>query len=383
MYLLILVLAAVLRLTGLGDRPMHTDEAVQGMKTGLLLETGEYRYDREEYHGPALPYLTIPVAWMAGERSLDDLDETTLRMVPALFGILSVLILLLLVRDLGWPLVLLAGLITALSPALSYYSRYYIHETLMAFFTLGFLTGLIRSFSSPHRGWMVVSGIFLGLMVSTKETWVIHLGTLAISGLVTWWILPAGHSFKVRARHFSWQHPALVAGPALLIPLLLYSSFLGNIKGIGDALLTFATYVRRAAGDPDHLHSFGFYLGKLAFARGPDGMIWSELWIMLAAMAGCLLVFLRRSWSDAAGGAMLLVAIFALLLALVYAVIPYKTPWILVNFYLVWMIPAASGLLSLSQDQAGAGKGRSHFFVRIPGSCLRVAGLENHRDLQH
>ena len=47
-------------------RPMHHDEANQAVRFGRLLETGEYRYDRRDHHGPTLYYLTLPVAWLRG-----------------------------------------------------------------------------------------------------------------------------------------------------------------------------------------------------------------------------------------------------------------------------------------------------------------------------
>ncbi|HEO71677.1 MAG TPA: hypothetical protein ENN80_10485, partial [Candidatus Hydrogenedentes bacterium] len=47
--------AAALRFPLLEMRPLHTDEAVHAIKTGTLLETGQYDYDRSEYHGPT-PY---------------------------------------------------------------------------------------------------------------------------------------------------------------------------------------------------------------------------------------------------------------------------------------------------------------------------------------
>jgi predicted membrane-bound mannosyltransferase len=39
-------------------RPMHTDEAVDAIKFGALLEKGSYIYDPAEYHGPTLNYFT-------------------------------------------------------------------------------------------------------------------------------------------------------------------------------------------------------------------------------------------------------------------------------------------------------------------------------------
>jgi predicted membrane-bound mannosyltransferase len=83
----LVVLGALLfRLPSLGLRPMHHDEANQAMKFGTLLETGEYRYDPADHHGPSLYYLTWVLAKTLGRTTTASLDEAMLRLLPALFG---------------------------------------------------------------------------------------------------------------------------------------------------------------------------------------------------------------------------------------------------------------------------------------------------------
>ena len=79
---LVVLGALLLRLPGLDLRPMHHDEANQAVRFGQLLETGDYRYDRYDHHGPTLYYLTLPAAWVRGQTTLASLDEWTLRVVP-------------------------------------------------------------------------------------------------------------------------------------------------------------------------------------------------------------------------------------------------------------------------------------------------------------
>ena len=112
-----LVAGALLRLPRLDLRPMHTDEAVHAVKFGILLETGAYRYDRNEYHGPTLNYFTLLPAWLASEKKLAQVTEVTLRIIPALFG-LCLILLLPLVWDIGLESVACAALLTACSPAM-------------------------------------------------------------------------------------------------------------------------------------------------------------------------------------------------------------------------------------------------------------------------
>ena len=52
--LIILVLAGgfLLRFTGLGNRPMHTDEAVNAYQVGKILQGEAFLYDSKDHHGP-------------------------------------------------------------------------------------------------------------------------------------------------------------------------------------------------------------------------------------------------------------------------------------------------------------------------------------------
>ena len=55
----LMVVALAFRLPMLNNRPMHTDEAVNAIKFGTLLEQNRYEYDPGDYHGPTLNYLTL------------------------------------------------------------------------------------------------------------------------------------------------------------------------------------------------------------------------------------------------------------------------------------------------------------------------------------
>ena len=60
--ILILGAGAALRLPQLGLKPMHTDEAVQADILMEARESGRYRYDPTEYHGPTLPLFSPSAA---------------------------------------------------------------------------------------------------------------------------------------------------------------------------------------------------------------------------------------------------------------------------------------------------------------------------------
>src|ERR1051326_539922 len=134
--LLAATLALLLRCPQLERRPMHNDEAVNAIKFGELSEHGDYKYDPNEHHGPSLFYATLAVARLTSSPDFEHLTETKLRLITVAFG-LGLIVLLPLISDgLGQRAAIWAGVFTAVSPAMVFYSRYNIHEMLLVFFSL-------------------------------------------------------------------------------------------------------------------------------------------------------------------------------------------------------------------------------------------------------
>ena len=140
----------------LAERPMHGDEAIHAIKFGQLLEQGTYRYDRNDYHGPTLNYFTLIPAKLSGAANLKQVNEMTLRIVPVVFGTLLVLLLLLLADGLGTGATIIAAILTAISPAMVFYSRYYIQEMLLVCFTFGLIVSGYRYVQSKNVGWAFI-----------------------------------------------------------------------------------------------------------------------------------------------------------------------------------------------------------------------------------
>src|SRR5438270_2517676 len=124
-------LALALRCPHLAERPMHNDEAVNAIKFGQLWEYGAYKYDPNEHHGPSLFYATLAIARLTSSPDFEHLTEVKLRLITVLFGLGLILLLPLLIDGLGKNAMVWATLFTALSPAMVFYSRYYIHELLL------------------------------------------------------------------------------------------------------------------------------------------------------------------------------------------------------------------------------------------------------------
>jgi uncharacterized protein (TIGR03663 family) len=335
-----LALALAFRLAALDLRPMHHDEANQAVKFGMLLETGEYRYDRNDHHGPTLYYLTLPSAWIRGQATLASLDERTLRVVPAIFGAGLILLLPLLARGLGRTAVAASALLVALSPALTYYSRFYIQESLFVFFALGFVVALGRYSQGPRAVWAMWTGAFAGLAYATKETSVIVLLAAAVAAVVAQaWEMATGVRRGPRARVGSpAAHIALGLAVALFIAFVFCSSFFRHPSGLLESVLAFTTYVERGIAPGAHAQPWDYYLRLLSYSSS-GGLVWTEGLVLTLAVAG-MIAALRRSttafWPRYIG-------LYSVITALVFSIVRYKTPWNLLSFYIGFVLLAGCG----------------------------------------
>lgn len=327
-----------------GLRPMHHDEANQAVKFGALLEDGAYRYDKNEHHGPTLYYATLPFARIAGERDLASLDERTLRLVPAVFGAATILLLALLAGALAREAILFAGLFAAASPVMIYFGRFYIQETLLVFFLALALAAGRRWFATRSAAWAAACGLGAGLMYATKETSLILFAALGGGLLLA----------SVFRRKDAEKRPLGKLLPALATFLaaaggsawLLYTSFLKNPGGFRDSFLSFAGYLGRAGGAGEaavHRQPWSYYFKLLAFHREPGGHLWSEAFVLALALAGAIAAFGPLKGRDGHPGFQRFLVFFTGLAAAAYSVIPYKTPWNVLPFYLGIVLLAGNG----------------------------------------
>lgn len=341
-----LALALAFRLAGLDLRPMHHDEANQAVKFGRLLEAGEYVYDPDDHHGPSLYYLTLPAAWLRGQTTLASLDEITLRSVPALFGA-GLVLLLPLAAGLGRTAVLSAALLVAVSPALTYYSRDYIQESLFVFFTLGWVMALGRYLLKPGAGWALAAGTFAGLTYATKETAVMVVpATLAAAWLTIRWsgTTSGGGSTSGQAadrRRWRVAHLAAAMGAAAVVAFVFLSSFFSRPAGLVESVLAFGTYAGRGLESGMHTQPWDYYLRRLAWFRG-GRLVWSEGLVLGLALAG-----IAWSWRRTAGFWPRYVGWYALITTAAFSVLRYKTPWNLLPFHIGLVFMAGVGVHAL------------------------------------
>ncbi len=332
----ILLAALALRLVGLGLRPMHHDEANQALKFGTLLEHGDYRYDPADHHGPSLYYLTLPMVRLAGIRTLAALDEAALRRVAALFGTGTVLLLLLFYSLSGFRTAAAAALLAALSPVMVYYSRFYIQETILVFFLVGFLAALWSYCCRPGSGRALLAGFLAGCMIATKETAVIPIAATVAAMLA---VRPAESLPRPRFRP---GHLLAALAAALTVAAIFYTSFGRYPEGLAGSLLSFRFYLTKAGG-AGHAAPWYDYLRLLAWFRSGGGPFWSEALILGLAIVGAVVAIVPPAPSRGDSRFGRYVLIYTAIATAAYSVIPYKTPWNLLPFYAGFILLAGNG----------------------------------------
>ena len=343
------VVALALRCPLLDRRPMHNDEAVNAVKFGQLWTQGSYRYDPNEHHGPSLYYATLAVARLTSTPDFLHLSENKLRLITVFFGIGLIALLPLIADGLGRTATIWAAFFTAVSPAMVFYSRYYIHEMLLVFFTFLAFGVAWRYCRSRKSVWALLAGVGVGLMHATKETFVITLvaALLALGANHFWsrW-LDASATPGKRPRLNSW-HIAGAILAWLVVALVLFTSFFSNAAGPLDSLQTYLPWLRRAEGASPHIHPWPFYLHRLVFFHSAKGPVWSEALILALALVGARAGFVRRRLGGAHAGFVRFLALYTFALTAAYSLISYKTPWCLLSFWHGMILLAGVGAVAL------------------------------------
>ncbi|MGO8674756.1 MAG: flippase activity-associated protein Agl23 [Limisphaerales bacterium] len=370
------IVAAALRGPKLGDRPMHNDEAVNGIKFGQLWDArvakayGPFKYDPNEHHGPALAYFTFALARLTGAPDLDHFSEARLRAVDALFGLGLILLLPLIADGLGRRPVLWAGVLTAVSPAMVFYSRYFIHEMLLVFFSFVALAAGWRYWRSRKLGWALLAGAGVGLMHSTKETFVITLAAaalaLALNHVWNHWLDASGP--PVKAPPLNLFHLAAALAVWLGIALVLFSSFFTNAEGPRDSIRTYGSWLGRAGGGSPHIYPWTFYFHRLLWFHAHKGPVWTEAMIGVLALIGAASGFTRQRLGHAHAGFIRFLALYTFSLTAAYCLISYKTPWCLLGFWHGMILLAAVGAAVLIRCLRGR-------VLRLAAKGVLLAGV--------
>lgn len=316
-----------LLLYGLDLRPPHHDEGVNGWFVMQMWRYGFFRYDPGNYHGPLFFYLLQLSETFFGK------GIVALRLVTVFFAVANAVLVLAHRRFFG-RIATWAALAMAFSPAILFYGRYAIHETLFIFFQLMFSYGYFtytKQISWKKGVVYMTAGFFGSFMI--KETFFIFFGTWFIAlGLVTLLarIVPEikvheeQHALKKYGETAVTDVPAnarifvlKTIGAGFLVTITIFSGFLNNLQGIIDMLASLAPWLKTGM-QSGHNKPFLYWLNLMRIYE----------WPALTAMAAAVFI----AWRTSRNGRFW--CVFAVGNVLAYSIIPYKTPWLILN--LIW-----------------------------------------------
>ena len=344
----VIVLASIVRTVGIEDRPLHSDEAVNTIQVQLLWERGQYRYEPRVRHGPALAYTTLPFVAASSASNYADTTERSWRAAPLFFGLLTVLLTLALSPAIGRAAALTAGALCAVSPAMTFFSRYLIHEGLLVCFGLiGILCGwhALRRLGTGENAWAAAigAGVGLGLMHASKETFVIPVAAAGIGLLST---VPR-RSFD---RLFA-VHAIVMLAAAVSVSVLFFSSLFTNASGPLDSILTYASYLQQGTdASSTHRHPWSWYLGLLTYQDRGGVLFMSEAGLALLACVGSLAAILRRGVQAPHLPLARFFVVFTAIQVGIYSAIPYKTPWCVLSALHGMTVLAGIGVVALWRE---------------------------------
>jgi len=199
--------------------------------------------------------------------------------------------------------------------------------------------------------WAVAAGLSVGLMQATKETWIIACGAMAASAVLAWGTVrtrgPSRERGAVRAR---WAHLAAGAACAAAMSGMFLSSFLSNPHGVWDSILAYRTYFARAAGATWHVQPWHYYFDLLLPTRSGGGPAWTEAAIVGLAVAGLAAARAHTGSRGTDNRPLAFIGLYSVMLAAIYASIPYKTPWCLLGFLHGFILLAGAGAVFLASQ---------------------------------
>lgn len=251
-WLLMLAVAAAMRLWNVGARTMSHDEALHAYYSWRLYAGQGYLHNPVT-HGPFLFHATALVYALFG------VSDATARLAPALFGVALVGLPYLLRRWLGRLGALVSGVMLLISPVTLYYGRYIRHDLPVLIWTLLMVIALYQFIATQNKRWFWAGVLATALALSTMEVSLIF-GFIGLTFLgLAWGRERVRPHVGRRWRRLGWGATVLLAGlgvavlatapdsgpgPAALRAALPYVSL-----GLGLLLSALLTIPRLPAGD--------------------------------------------------------------------------------------------------------------------------------------
>jgi uncharacterized protein (TIGR03663 family) len=263
-------------------------------------------------------------------------------------------------RFLGSPAAIAAAAFATVSPGFVFFSRYFIHEILFVFFSLGIIVAWLWYRDAGKPRYLMLAAASAAMLFATKETWIITAAVWVIAIPCTIFFLrlrnraseippwlpepvPGTDARSIRKRYL--QAAALFVA----IAVLLYSSFFTNPRGILDSVLTF---------------TYWFKTGRTGIYNREWSTYFSWLWqeeapILVLGLIGTVVALIRaRSYLT------VFCAFWSIGIFMAYSLVPYKTPWLALSIILPLTIMAGDLIGQAYQP------GTRAFTVIIAGAAI-------------
>jgi uncharacterized protein (TIGR03663 family) len=309
---------------------MHTDEAVNAYIVGQLLAGESFTYDPHDRHGPALAALALPLARIEGAKAFSDLTESDVRLTSVLAGIGTILLFGAAVEMFGFASCLIAAVLFACAPLPVYYDRYFIHESLFGTAAFGLILSGWHAWKKDSVGLASLASACAAVMIACKETAILHFVILAAAMFVF-------RLWNLRRDGFSWIRPRVVLAATttfVLISVALFTWFGRDWQALAALFDAGPNFIVRAGGE-GHQKPIWYYAQLLSGG-------WSGCMLCAFACIGFFLITRKRDPSPYG-----FLAYYAFFLAGIYSLIPYKTPWLALNFWLPISLFVARAIGSL------------------------------------
>lgn len=304
-----LVTLCVVCVAALGgnSRPLHADEAGQW---SLLSQGRPHSETSDQFHGPALVLLARGACALLGADP-EELSETSLRLIPLLFGL-----------TLLWPVMRRKELLLAILVAFALFplGRFIQEPILAVALTWVALLWLKSEDVSPDQAWRwrAAAGVFAGLALACKVTAALYLSVAAVAYL---WV----------DRRAPGRRGLASFGLTMLLSWALWqSSWLRDLP----ALATWWSQLGRA---------FGLASGVTA---EPLRLVAIWPWVLSGLCLVCA-AFARWRRRDVGWGWHPLDPLLAtaVLIYVLHLILPYQTPWLMMSVDTLVLVVLLPGLL--------------------------------------
>jgi uncharacterized protein (TIGR03663 family) len=169
-FVAIIAITMLTRLWELGPRAMHHDESIHAYFSNYFFKSGDFTtgaqfgggYD-PTYHGPFLYHITGLSYYLFG------VTEATSRLMPAIFGIVLVGLCWLLRPFIGRWGAIIAALMVALSPSITYYSRSLRHDMFALTGTMLLFVSILWFLRTHQPKWVYLGALGLAIAYTSHE----------------------------------------------------------------------------------------------------------------------------------------------------------------------------------------------------------------------